>query len=379
MYFWTYAFWWIILTFAMTTYSRTLIFYKSLIMNVKHSLICLLLLLFLVSCTDEDRTLTFSDVTYVRDFPEHCTVIESTKVPLDLPGLRDIKLKDSILFVSQDGQDRSVKMFGYPSLAYLGDFVMIGNGPGELLSAPFFSETSFSRHNDSLYINIPDFKMKIVRYNVTAALSGDAGCFTQHPLELEESALGVYSFDESTYYYMSLSQGSTSLTRHLIVDGEEQVLEAQEELNRARIELNDGYAFNLLSSRPVYNPKSGVIAECCMGANRINMYSVKDPSFKKTIVVGKKASSIKEAESRMKLIPDLPEYFHSVDAFPDFFAVLYGLPNSNSRSLLFFDWQGNPLERIDFPFKVASVEIDSEHRTLIAMKYETEELFLQKY
>ena len=68
MYFWTYAFWWIILTFAMTTYSRTLIFYKSLIMNVKHSLICLLLLLFLVSCTDEDRTLTFSDVTYVRDF-----------------------------------------------------------------------------------------------------------------------------------------------------------------------------------------------------------------------------------------------------------------------------------------------------------------------
>ena len=67
-------------------------------MNVKHSLICLLLLLFLVSCTDEDRTLTFSDVTYVRDFPEHCTVIESTKVPLDLPGLRDIKLKDSILF-----------------------------------------------------------------------------------------------------------------------------------------------------------------------------------------------------------------------------------------------------------------------------------------
>ena len=363
----------------MTTYSRTLIFYKSLIMNVKHSLICLLLLLFLVSCTDEDRTLTFSDVTYVRDFPEHCTVIESTKVPLDLPGLRDIKLKDSILFVSQDGQDRSVKMFGYPSLAYLGDFVMIGNGPGELLSAPFFSETSFSRHNDSLYINIPDFKMKIVRYNVTAALSGDAGCFTQHPLELEESALGVYSFDESTYYYMSLSQGSTSLTRHLIVDGKEQVLEGQEELNRARIELNDGYAFNLLSSRPVYNPKSGVIAECCMGANRINMYSVKDPSFKKTIVVGKKASSIKEAESRMKLIPDLPEYFHSVDAFPDFFAVLYGLPNSNSRSLLFFDWQGNPLERIDFPFKVASVEIDSEHRTLIAMKYETEELFLQKY
>ena len=331
-----------------------------------------------VSC-EEDRSLTFSDVTYVKEFPEHSTVIESSKIPLDLPGLQDIKLKDSILFVSQKGQDRVIKMFSYPDLKFLGDFAPIGNGPGELMNVPFFSETSFSRHNDSLYINIPDFKMKIVRYNVTAALSGDAGCFTQHPLELEESALGVYSFDESTYYYMSLSQGMTSLTRHLIVDGEEQALEAQEELNRARIELNDGYAFNLLSSRPVYNPKSGVIAECCMGANRINMYSVKDPSFKKTIVVGKKASSIKEAESRMKLIPDLPEYFHSVDAFPDFFAVLYGLPNSNSRSLLFFDWQGNPLERIDFPFKVASVEIDSEHRTLIAMKYETEELFLQKY
>lgn len=332
-----------------------------------------------VSCAEEDKTLTFSDVTYVTEFPEHIKVVESTKIPLDLPGMIDIKLKDSLFFVVQRGQDRVIKVFSYPSLNFLGDFAQIGNGPGEFLYNPYFLYSSFNIQNDSLYLNIPDFKMKIVRYNVTAALSGDAGCFTQHPLELGGSALGVYSFDESTYYYMSLSQGMTSLTRHLIVDGEEQVLEAQEELNRARIELNDGYAFNLLSSRPVYNPKSGVIAECCMGANRINMYSVKDPSFKKTIVVGKKASSIKEAESRMKLIPDLPEYFHSVDAFPDFFAVLYGLPNSNSRSLLFFDWQGNPLERIDFPFKVASVEIDSEHRTLIAMKYETEELFLQKY
>ena len=61
----------------MTTYSRTLIFYKSLIMNVKHSLICLLLLLFLVSCAEEDKTLTFRNVTYVTEFPEHIKVVES--------------------------------------------------------------------------------------------------------------------------------------------------------------------------------------------------------------------------------------------------------------------------------------------------------------
>lgn len=381
MYFWAYAFLWIILTFAMTTYSRTLIYYKSLIMNKKHSLICLLLLLFLVSCTDEDRTLTFSDVTYVRNFPEHCTVIESTKVPLDLPGLRDIKLKDSILFVSQDGQDRSVKMFGYPSLAYLGDFVMIGNGPGELLSAPFFSETSFSRHNDSLYISIPDFKMKIVRYNVTAALSGDAGCFTQHPLELGGSALGVYSFDESTYYYMSLSQGMTSLTRHLIVDGVEQALEALEELNTAKLSINDGYAFNLLSAIPAYDSNSGVIVECCLAANRLNFYSVNDPSFKKTVVIGNKLSSIKEAEARMKLAPVLPGCTFSVKTYDDCFLVLYGngIPDSKERTVLVFDWQGNPLQRIDLPSKVRAVDIDFDNRTLIAADYETEELYFHKY
>lgn len=333
-----------------------------------------------VSC-EEDRSLTFSDVTYVKEFPEHSTVIESSKIPLDLPGLQDIKLKDSILFVSQKGQDRVIKMFSYPDLKFLGDFAPIGNGPGELMNVPFFSETSFSRHNDSLYINIPDFKMKIVRYNVTAALSGDAGCFTQHPLELGGTALGVYSFDESTYYYMSLSQGMTSLTRHLIVDGEEQALEAQEELNTAKLSINDGYAFNLLSAIPAYDSNSGVIVECCLAANRLNFYSVNDPSFKKTVVIGNKLSSIKEAEARMKLAPVLPGCTFSVKTYDDCFLVLYGngIPDSKERTVLVFDWQGNPLQRIDLPSKVRAVDIDFDNRTLIAADYETEELYFHKY
>ena len=331
-----------------------------------------------VSC-EEDRSLTFSDVTYVKEFPEHSTVIESSKIPLDLPGLQDIKLKDSILFVSQKGQDRVIKMFSYPDLKFLGDFAPIGNGPGELMNVPFFSETSFSRHNDSLYINIPDFKMKIVRYNVTAALSGDAGCFTQHPLELGGSALGVYSFDESTYYYMSLSQGMTSLTRHLIVDGEEQVLEAQEELNSTKLDQSDGFSFNLISARPAYHPATGVIAECCISVNRINMYSVKDPTFKKTIVVGKKASSIEEAKSLMKLLSSLPRYCFQADSYSDCLSLLYGSPNSDKRSVLIFDWQGNPLQKIDLPFNVQSVEVDFDNRTLITSDYETEELYFHKY
>ena len=351
---------------------------KPLSMRARYYLFYLLLCLFYVSC-EEDRSLTFSDVTYVKEFPEHSTVIESSKIPLDLPGLQDIKLKDSILFVSQKGQDRVIKMFSYPDLKFLGDFAPIGNGPGELMNVPFFSETSFSRHNDSLYINIPDFKMKIVRYNVTAALSGDAGCFTQHPLELGGTALGVYSFDESTYYYMSLSQGMTSLTRHLVIDGEEQVLEAQEELNSTKLDQSDGFSFNLISARPAYHPATGVIAECCISVNRINMYSVKDPTFKKTIVVGKKASSIEEAKSLMKLLSSLPRYCFQADSYSDCLSLLYGSPNSDKRSVLIFDWQGNPLQKIDLPFNVQSVEVDFDNRTLITSDYETEELYFHKY
>ena len=347
---------------------------------MKKTLLILLSIVIVVSC-EEDKTLTFRNVTYVTEFPEHIKVVESTKIPLDLPGMIDIKLKDSLFFVVQRGQDRVIKVFSYPSLNFLGDFAQIGNGPGEFLYNPYFLYSSFNIQNDSLYLNIPDFKMKIVRYNVTAALSGDAGCFTQHPLELEESALGVYSFDESTYYYMSLSHGMTSLTRHLIVDGEEQALEAQEELNTAKLSINDGYAFNLLSAIPAYDSNSGVIVECCLAANRLNFYSVNDPSFKKTVVIGNKLSSIKEAEARMKLAPVLPGCTFSVKTYDDCFLVLYGngIPDSKERTVLVFDWQGNPLQRIDLPSKVRAVDIDFDNRTLIAADYETEELYFHKY
>ena len=166
----------------------------------------------------------------------------------------------------------------------------------------------------------------------------------------------------------------TSLTRHLIVDGEEQALEALEELNTAKLSISDGYAFNLLSAIPAYDSNSGVIVECCLAANRLNFYSVNDPSFKKTVVIGNKLSSIKEWEEKMKLAPVLPGYAFSVKTYDDCFLVLYGngIPDSKERTVLVFDWQGNPLQRIDLPSKVRAVDIDFDNRTLIAADYETD-------
>lgn len=109
------------------------------------------------------------------------------------------------------------------------------------------------------------------------------------------------------------------------------------------------------------------------------MYSVKDPTFKKTIVVGKKASSIGEAKSLMKLLSSLPRYCFQADSYNDCLSLLYGSPNSDKRSVLIFDWQGNPLQKIDLPFNVQSVEVDFDNRTLITSDYETEELYFHKY
>ena len=63
----------------------------------------------------------------------------------------------------------------------------------------------------------------------------------------------------------------------------------------------------------------------------------------------------------------------------DCLSLLYGSPNSDKRSVLIFDWQGNPLQKIDLPFNVQSVEVDFDNRTLITSDYETEELYFHKY
>ena len=81
----------------------------------------------------------------------------------------------------------------------------------------------------------------------------------------------------------------------------------------------------------------------------------------------------------MKLLSSLPRYCFQADSYSDCLSLLYGSPNSDKRSVLIFDWQGNPLQKIDLPFNVQSVEVDFDNRTLITSDYETEELYFHKY
>lgn len=67
--------------------SKTVIVKKHNILSI---VICLLAFVFFAACA-EGHSLSFRDVSYVKDFPQHSTITESTKVPMDIPGLIDAR------------------------------------------------------------------------------------------------------------------------------------------------------------------------------------------------------------------------------------------------------------------------------------------------
>lgn len=113
-----------------------------------------------------------------------------------------------------------------------------------------------------------------------------------------------------------------------------------------------------------YNPRCGIVAEAMTKMNQINLYSVKDTTFRKTVCVGKELDDA--AEEYAKNLKDWKVCYQQVQPVGDGFAALR-LENVTSEifdeenfeaSLQFFSCTGDPLLEIKIPFTVNSFFID---------------------
>ena len=198
-------------------------------------------------CAATETQLPFEDVEYVKDFPVTYDVRNGSVVETGRIGLLDIMLcgSDTLLIATQDNG-------GFISAMNLDDgtmsagFFRQGNGPGELLYAPYFYQIAKAADADGSALVLEDGKGNMLRWKLEGLFQ-----HTQPDIEVINdsvpSALRMLYINDSTYLYWSLAADQSCQTRCLQRGAEKIRTKSMEKLDSRTITVKDGFMFNVLS------------------------------------------------------------------------------------------------------------------------------------
>lgn len=331
------------------------------------------------ACSSMSSDLPFEDVEYVKDFPVTYDVKNGSVVETGRIGLQDIMLcgNDTMLISTQNSG-------GYITAMNLDDrtmsagFFRQGNGPGELLYAPFFSSVSKTSQGDGTALILGDGKGNMLKWRLDGLFRD-----TQPDVEVISDSLAAGMFytlyvNDSTYICRTLSGDSSRQIRYLQSGTERITTKSMEKLNGRSIPVKrDGYLFNILSSFSRYNASKDIVIEASLMLNTIDLYSLHG-DFEKTVCLGEKADDIDRICSEGP--ENLKETFTRLILQDDFFAVMYkgGLqfPGPGRKSpdpkIYLFGYDGSPKAELVMHEGASVFDIDADGGFLYTLDRERE-------
>ena len=336
-----------------------------------------------LSCRREvpsENYMVLEDIRYVKEFPRIYTLEQPLPVNLDLMGVLDFVIRDSLMIATTMENNGFWTFLSLPDCRLLGKYLTIGNGPSEFIQRPWVGEARLCTDDENcLNAYVYDFsKGRLFRMNIGTTLQTgklDIGVVND---SLPSSLFGFVFIDSTTYFCRAISADQTQQTRYLKKGRETEIPLSFERLNRSRVRPQED--FNILSASVKCQPGGNILVELPIGLNHINMYDL-EGAFGKTICVGDKVDNI-------DLIQDMPRadrlytYAH-LKVYPDFFAVLYvgedvatyQTQRKKLPVIQLFDWSGEPLAELKVDRFITTFDIDFSDGTLYVMDRPTEEMF----
>lgn len=327
--------------------------------------------------------MAFDDVTYVHSVKNSIKLEHGETVEIDKIGIQDIFISDSLLFVSSPDADGLISVYELPDMEYCGKFFCKGNGPGELLNAPFFGSVKVLDTEYGKNMLIGDGKGKMLSWEISSPFQDRS-----HDVAVYRDSIPLDSFysiyiNDSTIMCRNISGHASSQERYLLVNGKRKVVPAMETLNKAEIPVKgDGYLFNILSSFVAYDAKRDIVVEASIMLNTINVYSL-GGTFEKTICLGKSLDNISEICHAG--LHGLRQTFVRLRLYDDFFAVMYSdgkhirMDDSDlpAPRIYIFDWECNPLAELKLPESASVFDIDLQNGELYTL--DRSEEIIRKY
>lgn len=342
-------------------------------------------LLFVIGCkqplppSPSSNYMMLDSIRYIDNFPQSFSLTDDVLVDLDIIGMNDFIIYDSLLVVSTRDADGTWSFFSVNDYKSLGRFIRIGGGPNEFIQAPSVSKATFFEEEGQLFAGIHDFQLgKVYKMNIYESLLTKELNISVIKDSLPKFLFNLVMIDSVTFFCREISDDQTQQIRYMLNKGEKVIPDNFEKLNRATLKI--GEDCNILSTASARNIEGDLIVEMPIGLNQINLYSM-DGSFGKTICVGKKLDNIEKIQNTFRW--DRIYTYADLRVHNDFFAALninednktYQQERVKLPVIHVFNWKGEPLAELKLNRFVTAFSIDFTNGYLYALDQKTDEFY----
>lgn len=342
------------------------------------------IMLLFSSCSDNvispDKHMVLDDVEYVSTFPETITLSNRIDPEIDIIGINDFCVLDSMIAFSIKSRDSLWTFISLPDYTPLGSFLTSGDGPFEFIQPPRVSfKTSFYRENGQLFAGIYDFqKGKLLKMNVNASLDSNALQISMLKDSLPSFLFSFIMIDSVRYFCKEVNNEQTQQIRYIREGNKQTIPSVMQQLNQ--VQVNENEDINIISAITKMNAENAMVVEMPIGLNYINMYSL-DGSFGKTICIGDELDDIKDIEDKVRW--DRIYTYADLRLFEDLWGVVsinedmktYQTGRKKLPSILLFNWDGKPLAELKLTHFITSFDIDFAAGDLYTFDVHTDEFF----
>ena len=322
------------------------------------------------------------EVEYIQSFPATIKPNEYSDYgkSIDIPGVLDVKVwGDYLLLSSRDGSGY-IYVYTKSTGESLGNFLLRGNGPTELLYPTFFSKFQFFDRGAMLVNEKGNLLFWDILKSCYEHTTVCENLRTLPTFSYDNGALNYYAVNDTVFIGNGIDNSIQKKNRFILVEDEYHETRAMSILNEIRLPKSDPGRINILSSIFAINSEKGMIVEASVKLNSIQLYSI-DGTTAKTLCIGSSLEDINSVWNRSQ--QRMPISFLSPRAYDKFFAVLYIDATEFEYDLfrthpeiLVFDWGGNPLFKIKLPIHATSFDIDWNENKLYTVDHENDNIYV---
>lgn len=315
----------------------------------------------LTACGSKSSHNVCGGVEFVNSFPHEYTLIEQEPYLSDFEGVVSIKGIDSLFVGINSNQDYFMGLYSFKSGKKLLDLFKQGDGPGEYASSPIVQR--FIIRNDSLFACL-DYKhnKEVFMLDITSSI------MEGKEIIKERSFPKDFKFVKDI---IPLTSGDSLMVRRDFGEGGFKRYMLHADGNKNRINIGNAIPeieeidHNVLSFLVLPFKNDSLAAEACITLNQINIYSLYDNSFRKTVCVGSELDDVASMNNRWR--GNIPRAYGGVQSWKDKLVFLYhGLKekdyrsNSGQSELQIFDSEMKPYSRIKLPVIASAMYVDKD-------------------
>lgn len=330
----------------------------------------------LCSCNNHDsKYVCFNQIEYISEFPKNITLNKTDPQEIDLMGCVDLIGNDSLLIFKMMGTGFHWKVYSFANWGKGVNLLKKGEGPNEFVNMP--SNEYF--YGSDCRVWIPS-KSQMVHINLSKSFQKEQLCLDSiYRLPINGTAVNCVFTQDSTYFAVLFQRNSF---QRILLDkcGKCKISKNLQLINDVTVQ-ND---LNALSAVRRYEPQRKKVVEGMLHLNQINLYSLEDSTFAKTICVGDKLSNLNILDNSSK--KEWTKFYGCIVTHPDYFAAIYFNAKRkdffngmmDSVAIHFFNWDGDPLLNLTIPYAVETFFIH-KNKDLYLLSVHGEKETLYKY